>query len=90
MAYPVLKNGVRETKLDSPKNLWLTLKIVCRKWSHLRNYLPSVWPDKKLPRSSELKLQLDAMGYTDACFRVLAHLTDALDDWARVMERVVR
>ncbi len=28
------------------------------------------------------------MGYTNVCFLVLPHLTDALDDWARVMERV--
>jgi len=28
------------------------------------------------------------MGYTNACFLVLPHLEDALEDWARVMERV--
>lgn len=28
------------------------------------------------------------MGYTAVCFLVLPHLTDTLDDWARVMERV--
>ncbi|MEQ8661113.1 MAG: hypothetical protein RLW62_09875, partial [Gammaproteobacteria bacterium] len=27
------------------------------------------------------------MGYTSVAFLVLPHLTDALDDWARVMER---
>jgi len=28
------------------------------------------------------------LGYTGACFLVLPHMTDALEDWARVMERV--
>jgi len=28
------------------------------------------------------------MGYTSVCFLVLPHLPDAVDDWARVMERV--
>lgn len=30
------------------------------------------------------------MGYTNVCFLVLPHLPDALDDWARVMERAGR
>ncbi len=28
------------------------------------------------------------MGYTSVCFLVLPHLPDALDDWARVLDRV--
>lgn len=31
---------------------------------------------------------LEDAGYTNACFLVLPHLPDAIDDWARVMERV--
>lgn len=36
--------------------------------------------------SDRVKAMAD-MGYTNVCFLVLPHLTDALDDWARVMER---
>ena len=37
--------------------------------------------------SDRVKTMAD-MGYTNVCFLVLPHLTDSLDDWARVMDRV--
>lgn len=37
--------------------------------------------------SDRVKAMAD-MGYTNVCFLVLPHLSDSLDDWARIMERV--